>query len=106
MEQKLVSHSTASSSENVLYEFKPEEVFNERFTAIKVLGEGTFGRVLSVYDRETDTIRAMKIVMPVSNHIVDAKVEAMILTNIGKAPEANRTRIVQLISTFMHNDCY
>jgi hypothetical protein len=48
----------------------------------------------------------MKIIMPVSNHITDAQVEAMILGNIAKvAPERN-SRIVTLIDTFMHNDCY
>jgi serine/threonine protein kinase len=69
MDKRTVSQSTTGSFEPILYAWKPGEMINNRYIVTKQLGDGTFGRVLEIQDRETNVLRAMKIVMPYNSYI-------------------------------------
>lgn len=66
------------------YIFQKDDLFgsNGRFIAIKLLGQGTFGKVLKSYDERNDTFVAVKIIRSIDRYREAAKTELRILNRI------------------------
>lgn len=66
------------------YIFQKDDLFgsNGRFIAIKLLGQGTFGKVLKCYDERNDTFVAVKIIRSIDRYREAAKTELRILNRI------------------------
>lgn len=79
-----------------------------RYRATRLLGDGTFGRVLLADDLNCGNARqrtvAIKVIRDVKRYTQNAKIEADILKDIQEwDPEGRASRSVLMHDTFMHN---
>ncbi|CAK9086084.1 unnamed protein product [Durusdinium trenchii] len=75
-----------------------------RYQVQKLLGDGTFGRVLLCHDSKQDQEVAVKVIRDVRRYAENAKIEADILRDIKKAdPHGKRTRSAIMFDTFLFN---
>jgi len=75
-----------------------------RYQVQKLLGDGTFGRVLLCHDSKDDQEVAVKVIRDVRRYAENAKIEADILRDIKKAdPLGKRTRSAIMLDTFLFN---
>lgn len=75
----------------------------KRYQMHKVLGDGTFGRVIECQDTTSRQMVAVKVVRDVQRYTEAAEIEAEILREIARARHPN-PRCVMLKDSFMHNN--
>ncbi|KAG5360943.1 Dual specificity protein kinase KNS1 [Yarrowia sp. B02] len=76
------------------------DVFTERYVIRKLLGQGTFGKVVSAYDKQTDSLCAIKIIRAVPKYRDASKIELRVLTALADYDAANRNRCIHLRECF------
>eukprot|EP00759_Apiculatamorpha_spiralis_P006433 PhF_6_TR13702/c0_g1_i2/m.22125/K08287/E2.7.12.1; dual-specificity kinase len=74
-----------------------------RFKMISYLGEGTFGKVVQVWDRTKREFGAMKIVRNIAKYTRDAEYEIRYMTRINRADPEDEHRVVRLKETFLND---
>lgn len=80
---------------------------NSRYEVEKVLGDGTFGRVLGSHDQRDNKDVAIKVIRDVKRYQENAKIEADILKAIRKVdPEGTSSRSAILFDTFTYEQHY
>lgn len=79
---------------------------DHRYVASKLLGDGTFGRVLACCDREKGEQVAVKVVKGVRRFFEHAEAEAEVIRDIQSLDLDNKSKIVELRDTFVHNGKY
>jgi len=78
-------------------------VLNSRYQLVKLLGDGTFGRVVLAHDKRSgDREVAIKVIRDVKRYMENAKVEADILKDIRKADPEERSGCAVMYETFTH----
>lgn len=78
--------------------FREGLVLNARFTMIRKLGEGTFGRVFECADQEDDNKKkAVKVVRAVERYKHDAVVEASVLDELAQLDPKSECQCVRLL---------
>ncbi|CAJ1459090.1 unnamed protein product [Effrenium voratum] len=81
-----------------------EKKEHARYQVQRLLGDGTFGRVLLCRDCKDDREVAVKVIRDVRRYAENAKIEADILRDIKKAdPQGKRTRSAIMLDTFLFN---
>lgn len=76
---------------------------NSRYHVERLLGDGTFGRVLGAHDKRRDSFVAIKVIRDVKRYIENAQIEADILKDIRKVdPQGTNSRSAIMHDTFMH----
>mmetsp|Transcript_9918 Transcript_9918/g.28791 ORF Transcript_9918/g.28791 Transcript_9918/m.28791 type:complete len:486 (-) Transcript_9918:20-1477(-) len=77
-------------------------LLNSRYKALKLLGDGTFGRVLLAQDtRDAGREVAVKVIRDVKRYAENAKIEADILSDIRKVdPRGTNSRSAIMYDTF------
>ncbi|KAF9190941.1 dual specificity protein kinase kns1 [Haplosporangium sp. Z 11] len=78
----------------------PDDDFTSRYKIIRLLGQGTFGKVVECYDRETGRHCAIKIIRAVQKYRDASKIEARVLTTLKRADPRNSFKCLHL------NDCF
>lgn len=73
-----------------------------RYYVRRLLGEGTFGRVLSCIDTTTKEVVAVKVVKGVRRYCDYAEAEAQVLREIQRCDPGKQSRCVQLRDSFHH----
>lgn len=87
------------------YIIKTGEGFaNNRFTILKLLGQGTFGKVISAYDALHNTTVAIKIIRAVPKYREASKIELRVLSTIRKHDPDNQNHCIQLLECFDYRD--
>lgn len=71
-----------------------------RFRVMKVLGQGTFGKVVSAYDYKTNEYCAIKIIRAVPKYRDASKIELRVLTTLAAYDPSNRNRCIHLRECF------
>uniref|UniRef100_A0A1I7TLH5 Protein kinase domain-containing protein n=1 Tax=Caenorhabditis tropicalis TaxID=1561998 RepID=A0A1I7TLH5_9PELO len=71
-----------------------------RFTIYETLGEGTFGKVVKVNDKSTDTMKALKIIKNVSKYREAAKLEVKVLQRLADRDPQNKHWVIHMSSYF------
>lgn len=79
-------------------------VLHSRFHLTRLLGDGTFGRVLHAVDKQKHRNVAVKVVRDVEKYTRNAKREANILKDVRKADSKGKALCVVMHRTFMHDD--
>ena len=101
------SSSSSSSSDPPHFVWYPGQLINDRYRVRKLLGDGTFGRVLQVEDtQQFDQVYALKVIRPVSRYVSSAKYEAEILEFLAKSKAFNESHVVKLVEHFDYGDHY
>jgi len=74
-----------------------------RYVVRRLLGEGTFGRVLSCVDTAKTESVAVKIVKGVRRYCEFAEAEAEVLKQIARCDPGSQSRCVRMRETFLHD---
>lgn len=78
-------------------------LLNSRYRLLKLLGDGTFGRVVLAHDRDANQEVAIKIIRDVKRYMENAKIEAEILADIRKADPYGKSGCAVMYETFTHD---
>ncbi|KAF9572730.1 dual specificity protein kinase kns1 [Mortierella alpina] len=78
----------------------PNDDFTTRYKIIRLLGQGTFGKVVECYDRQTGRHCAIKIIRAVQKYRDASKIEARVLTTLKRSDPRNAFKCLHL------NDCF
>lgn len=73
---------------------------NGRFRVCKVLGQGTFGKVVSAFDTKTKKLCAVKIIRAVPKYRDASKIELRVLSTLAAYDRDNRNRCIHLRECF------
>lgn len=80
---------------------------NSRYRMLKLLGDGTFGRVLLAQDERSNRQVAIKVIRDVKRYVENAKIEAGILEDIARAdPDGVASRSAIMYESFMHGNAH
>merc|ERR1712003_173990 len=79
-------------------------VLSERYQLMKLLGDGTFGRVVLAQDKQCPNRSevAIKIIRDVKRYMENAKIEADILMDIRRADPTGSSGCAIMYETFTH----
>merc|ERR1719433_1473044 len=81
-------------------------VMNNRYRLLKLLGDGTFGRVVLAEDQISARQVAIKIIRDVKRYMENAKIEADILNDLRKADQNGKSGCALMYETFTHEQVY
>ncbi|KAG0687310.1 dual specificity protein kinase kns1 [Pichia californica] len=73
---------------------------NGRFIIKKLLGQGTFGKVVKAYDNESKTHVAIKIIKSIKKYREASKIELRVLTMLKKHDPINKFQCIHLRECF------
>ncbi|KAG0008401.1 dual specificity protein kinase kns1, partial [Entomortierella chlamydospora] len=82
------------------YVVVPNEDLTSRYKIIRLLGQGTFGKVVECYDRDTGKHCAIKIIRAVQKYRDASKIEARVLNTLKRNDPGNAFKCLHL------NDCF
>ncbi|KAK0403709.1 hypothetical protein QR680_017080 [Steinernema hermaphroditum] len=81
--------------------FKEGDIIKDRFQLLKGLGEGTFGRVLEVYDSRNGTKRrALKVIKNVTKYREAARLEINVLNKLREKDRKGKYLVIELVEHF------
>lgn len=78
------------------YIIKTNDVFANRFIIQKLLGQGTFGKVVACYDKINRETVAIKIIRNIAKYRDAARIELRVLTTLKKFDNENRNHCIHL----------
>lgn len=81
----------------------PKTCLNQRYIIIGIIGQGTFGKVVEAYDKDTKNFVAVKIIKAIPKYTDAAKLEIQILKHIRKRDPKNTSQCIHLIDCFVYN---
>ena len=77
---------------------------NGRFVIKKLLGQGTFGKVVKAYDYQTNSFVAIKIIKSIRKYREASKIELRVLTMLKKHDPTNKFQCIHLRECFDYRD--
>ncbi|KAK6204909.1 kinase-like domain-containing protein [Scheffersomyces amazonensis] len=86
--------------ENGHYIIKLQENFAKRYTIIRLLGQGTFGKVVQCFDKINREHVAIKIIRNIQKYRDAAKIELRILSTLKKFDNKNLNHCIHLRECF------
>lgn len=105
------SRSRCSSSSSSLspahFVWYPGQLIKDRYRVRKLLGDGTFGRVLQVEDLlQNDQVYALKVIRAEARYVLAAKYEAEVLEYLTRARAFDASHVVRLVGHFTYGEHY
>ncbi|KAF1980016.1 kinase-like protein [Bimuria novae-zelandiae CBS 107.79] len=82
------------------YMVHPEADLTERYQIIKLLGQGTFGKVVEAWDRSKRTKCAIKVIRSVPKYREASRIELRVLSTLKSNDEYNMNRCIHLRDCF------
>lgn len=82
------------------YIVTPDTELTERYSVIKLLGQGTFGKVVEAYDRKKKTRCAVKIIRSVQKYRDASRIELRVLSTLSLNDKTNRNKCIHLRDSF------
>ncbi|KAF3929486.1 hypothetical protein ABW19_dt0200312 [Dactylella cylindrospora] len=82
------------------YIVTPGAYLTNRYRIIKLLGQGTFGKVVQAYDNTKNEYCAIKIIRSVQKYRDASKIELRVLSTLGKNDTDNRNKCIHLRDCF------
>ncbi|CZS93571.1 hypothetical protein WAI453_001108 [Rhynchosporium graminicola] len=78
----------------------PESDLTERYQVLKLLGQGTFGKVVQARDRQSKRAVAIKIIRSVQKYRDASRIELRVLATLKANDNENRNRCIHLRDCF------
>ncbi|KAF2843725.1 kinase-like protein [Patellaria atrata CBS 101060] len=78
----------------------PEQPLTERYQIVKLLGQGTFGKVVEAYDRRKGTKCAIKVIRSVQKYRDASRIELRVLSTLASNDKQNRNKCIHLRDCF------
>lgn len=82
------------------YIIKPNESLTTRYKMMRLLGQGTFGKVVECYDRVKRTFCAIKIIRAIPKYRDASKIEIRVLNSLKEHDPINLNKCIHLIEWF------
>ncbi|KAF8150784.1 CMGC/CLK protein kinase [Crassisporium funariophilum] len=86
------------------YIIVPDDMINRRYRTVRLLGQGTFGKVVEAVDTETNSRVAIKIIRAIPKYRDASKIEVRVLQKLRERDPANRNNCIHLLSWFDHRN--
>ncbi|KEY65911.1 hypothetical protein S7711_07942 [Stachybotrys chartarum IBT 7711] len=78
----------------------PDADLTDKYKIVRLLGQGTFGKVVQARDRKTNKAVAVKIIRSVQKYRDASKIELRVLATLKANDEENRNRCIHLRDCF------
>ena len=78
----------------------PEASITERYEIVRLLGQGTFGKVVEAIDKRRRTRVAIKIIRSVQKYRDASRIELRVLSTLSSNDKSNRNKCIHLRDTF------
>jgi dual-specificity kinase len=78
----------------------PDAELTDKYKIVRLLGQGTFGKVVQARDRRTNKAVAIKIIRSVQKYRDASKIELRVLATLKANDEENRNRCIHLRDCF------
>ncbi|KAJ6631030.1 kinase-like domain-containing protein [Mycena sp. CBHHK59/15] len=72
----------------------PDDMIYRRYRTVRLLGQGTFGKVVEAVDTQTDTKVAIKIIRAIPKYRDASKIEVRVLNKLKERDPLNRQRTI------------
>ncbi|KAG0165840.1 dual specificity protein kinase kns1 [Apophysomyces sp. BC1034] len=82
------------------YIIKPNESLTPRYKMMRLLGQGTFGKVVECYDRVKRTFCAIKIIRAIPKYRDASKIEIRVLNTLKENDPLNLNKCIHLLEWF------
>jgi dual-specificity kinase len=82
------------------YVIQPNSIMTDRYDIIKLLGQGTFGKVVEAYDKRKKTKCAVKIIRSVQKYRDASRIELRVLSTLALNDKTNRNKCIHLRDSF------
>ncbi|GLI72108.1 serine threonine protein kinase CMGC group [Penicillium ochrochloron] len=82
------------------YIVTPDTPLTERYSIIKLLGQGTFGKVVEAFDKQRKARCAVKIIRSIQKYRDASRIELRVLSTLASNDKANRNKCIHLRDCF------
>ncbi|KAF8419339.1 kinase-like domain-containing protein [Tirmania nivea] len=82
------------------YIVQPEANLTDRYKITRLLGQGTFGKVVEAYDKERRTSCAIKVIRSVQKYRDASRIELRVLSTLQYNDKENRNKCIHLRDCF------
>jgi dual-specificity kinase len=82
------------------YIVQPNTVMTDRYDIVKLLGQGTFGKVVEAYDKRKKSKCAIKIIRSVQKYRDASRIELRVLSTLALNDKNNRNKCIHLRDSF------
>ncbi|KAH8699169.1 kinase-like domain-containing protein [Talaromyces proteolyticus] len=82
------------------YIVNPDTPLTERYSIVRLLGQGTFGKVVEAYDKQRKVRCAVKIIRSVQKYRDASKIELRVLSTLAQNDKTNRNKCIHLRDCF------
>ncbi|RAH73264.1 putative protein kinase (Lkh1) [Aspergillus aculeatinus CBS 121060] len=82
------------------YIVTPNVPLTDRYSIVKLLGQGTFGKVVEAYDKTRKTRCAVKIIRSIQKYRDASRIELRVLSTLASNDKANRNKCIHLRDCF------
>jgi len=101
------SGADSDQQEIIHFDWRRGMRLNNRYDLTRLMGDGTFGRVVAANDRKNgDQEVAVKIIRDVKRYLENAKIEADILETIRRKDPDKKSGCCMMYDTFVHEGKY
>ncbi|KAF7312109.1 hypothetical protein MIND_00223200 [Mycena indigotica] len=86
------------------YIIQPDDLIYRRYRTVKLLGQGTFGKVVEAVDTVNDSRVAIKIIRAIPKYRDASKIEVRVLNKLKERDPLNRHKCIHLLHWFDHKN--
>ncbi|KAJ7593533.1 CMGC/CLK protein kinase [Mycena floridula] len=86
------------------YIIVPDDMINRRYRTVRLLGQGTFGKVVEAVDTQTQNRVAIKIIKAIPKYRDASKIEVRVLQKLKERDPLNRNKCIHLLDWFDHRN--
>ncbi|CAK5268627.1 unnamed protein product, partial [Mycena citricolor] len=86
------------------YIIVPDDMIYRRYRTVRLLGQGTFGKVVEAVDTQTDARVAIKIIRAIPKYRDASKIEVRVLNKLKERDPLNRHKCIHLLHWFDHRN--
>ncbi|KAI9711250.1 MAG: dual specificity protein kinase kns1 [Bogoriella megaspora] len=93
-------HSETCDDEDGHYVVTPDTELANRYQIVKLLGQGTFGKVVEAYDKKKGTRCAVKVIRSVQKYRDASRIELRVLSTLASNDKRNVNKCIHLRDCF------
>ncbi|TFK40262.1 CMGC/CLK protein kinase [Crucibulum laeve] len=82
----------------------PDDMIYRRYRTVRLLGQGTFGKVVEALDTQTNNRVAIKIIRAIPKYRDASKIEVRVLQKLKERDPLNRNKCIHLLHWFDHRN--
>ncbi|KAF9000601.1 kinase-like domain-containing protein [Cyathus striatus] len=86
------------------YIIVPDDMIFRRYRTVRLLGQGTFGKVVEAVDTHTNARVAIKIIRAIPKYRDASKIEVRVLQKLKERDPMNRNKCIHLLHWFDHRN--